>query len=88
MQHEDHDGSNQNDPRRRRHRGDRRASLNAHVQCTICMNLPQQTMDGHGACGARCGTISSAKDQSLLGTLGMSPWRVQIVNDERRNRND
>ncbi len=56
-------------------------SFNAHAQCNVYMTEDQQGIDGFGFSTAWCGTLTSAKNQSLYGTLGMSLMRVQIVSD-------
>ena len=53
-------------------------SINAHAQCTINMGSTSQTIDGYGFSSAWCGTLSSAKNNSLYGTLGMSLLRIRI----------
>ncbi len=55
--------------------------MNAHAQCNIYMTQGQQVIDGFGFSTAWCGTLTSAKNASLYGTLGMSLMRVQIVSD-------
>ncbi len=50
-------------------------------QCNIYMAQGQQVIDGFGFSTAWCGTLTTAKNASLYGTLGMSLMRVQIVND-------
>lgn len=56
-------------------------TFKAHAQCNVYMNQNLQAIDGFGFSTAWCGTLTSAKNQSLYGTLGMSLMRVQIVND-------
>ena len=53
-------------------------SINAHAQCTINMGSTSQTIDGFGFSSAWCGTLSSAKNNALYGTLGMSLLRIRI----------
>jgi glucuronoarabinoxylan endo-1,4-beta-xylanase len=53
-------------------------SINAHAQCNINMSSTQQTIDGFGFSSAWCGTLSTAKNNALYGTLGMSLLRIQI----------
>src|ERR1051325_11234024 len=59
--------------------------IGAHAQCTINMTANQQVIDGYGFSNAWCGTLSSAKNNALYGTLGMSILRVRI--DENNNWN-
>jgi glucuronoarabinoxylan endo-1,4-beta-xylanase len=56
-------------------------SFNAHAQCNVYMTQAQQVIDGFGFSTAWCGTLTTAKNQSLYGTLGMSLMRIQIVSD-------
>jgi glucuronoarabinoxylan endo-1,4-beta-xylanase len=53
-------------------------SMNAHAQCNINMSSTQQTIDGFGFSSAWSGTLTTAKNNALYGTLGMSLLRVQI----------
>ena len=53
-------------------------SLNAHAQCNIYMGTNQQAIDGYGFSSAWCGTLTTAKNNALYGTLGLSLLRVQI----------
>jgi len=56
-------------------------AFSAHAQCNVYLTEGQQVIDGFGFSTAWCGTLSTAKNQSLYGTLGMSLMRIQIVND-------
>jgi glucuronoarabinoxylan endo-1,4-beta-xylanase len=49
--------------------------------CTINVTSNKQTIDGFGFSSAWCGTLSSAKNNALYGTLGMSLLRVRIDED-------
>lgn len=54
-------------------------ATSAHAQCTITMSgADQQVIDGYGFSSAWCGTLSSAKNNALYGTLGMSLLRIRI----------
>jgi glucuronoarabinoxylan endo-1,4-beta-xylanase len=53
-------------------------SPRAHAQCNIYMGTNQQVIDGFGFSSAWCGQLSTAKNNSLYGTLGMSILRVRI----------
>ena len=53
-------------------------SLNAQAQCNIYMRTNQQAIDGYGFSSAWCGTLTTAKNNALYGTLGLSLLRVQI----------
>ena len=57
--------------------------MNARAQCNIYMATNQQVIDGYGFSSAWCGTFSSAKNNALYGTLGMSILRIRI--DEGNN---
>ena len=46
--------------------------------CAIDGNTSYQTIDGFGFSSAWCGTLPSAKNSALYGTLGMSLLRVRI----------
>jgi len=65
----------------------------AKAQCTITMSgADQQIIDGYGFSSAWCGTLSSAKNNALYGTLGMSLLRIRIDQgnnwtDEENNAN-
>ncbi len=51
----------------------------AHAQCTITMSgADQQVIDGYGDSSAWCGVFSTAKCNSLWGTLGFSLLRIRI----------
>jgi glucuronoarabinoxylan endo-1,4-beta-xylanase len=47
-------------------------------ECIVDMSAGQLVIDGFGFSSAWCGTLSSAKNNALYGTLGMSLLRVQI----------
>src|ERR1044071_7373241 len=53
-------------------------SISGHAQCTINLTANQQIIDGYGFSSAWCGTLSSAKNNALYNTLGMSLLRVRI----------
>jgi glucuronoarabinoxylan endo-1,4-beta-xylanase len=61
-------------------------SLNAHAQCNVYMGTSQQVIDGYGFSSAWCGQLSTAKNNSLYNTLGMSILRVRI--DDNNNWGD
>jgi glucuronoarabinoxylan endo-1,4-beta-xylanase len=61
------------------------ASIDVHAACNIYMASNQQIIDGYGFSSAWCGTLSSAKNNALYGTLGMSILRIRI--DENNNWN-
>ena len=46
--------------------------------CSINWSNTQQHIDGFGFSSAWCGTLSSAKNKALYGTLGMSLLRIRI----------
>ena len=60
-------------------------NLNAGT-CTINVTANQQTIDGFGFSSAWCGQLSSAKNNALYGTLGMSLLRIRI--DQNKNWSD
>ena len=51
--------------------------------CAVTWSDTQQHIDGFGFSSAWCGTLSSAKNAALYGTLGMSLLRIRI--DENNN---
>jgi len=53
-------------------------STTAGAQCTINLGASQQVIDGYGFSSAWCGQLSSAKNNSLYGTLGFSLLRIRI----------
>ena len=53
-------------------------SFDAHAQCNIYMSTNQQAIDGYGFSSAWSGTLTTAKNNALYGTLGMSLLRVRI----------
>ena len=46
--------------------------------CWVDTGTNQQTIDGFGFSSAWCGTLSTAKNDALYNTLGMSLLRVRI----------
>ena len=61
-------------------------SPGAYAQCNIYLGTNQQVIDGYGFSSAWCGQLSTAKNNALYGTLGMSLLRVRI--DENNNWSD
>jgi glucuronoarabinoxylan endo-1,4-beta-xylanase len=55
--------------------------ITAHAACSIDLSTNRQTIDGFGFSSAWCGTLSTAKNNALYETLGMSLLRVRIDQD-------
>jgi glucuronoarabinoxylan endo-1,4-beta-xylanase len=55
--------------------------ISAHAACSVNVASNEQTIDGFGFSSAWCGTLSTAKNNALYGTLGMSLLRVRIDED-------